>query len=219
MRRRERWVPGRWVLGRGYRWIEYAAFGRALERMRFEYLGHLARARRVLMMGEGDGRALARLLEIAPAARIDVIERSPEMVRLARARAGDSDRVNFICEDLGTVDLPLDTYDAATAFFILDCFGTSTASWLVRRIERSLVPGGILLVSDFAIPPKGWKHWHARIWIGTMYLFFRITTGLQTRVLPPIETLLSEAGLRRTGHKTERGGMIFAEIGFRSRLS
>ena len=45
-----------------YRWLEYAAFGLALEHARFDFLSHAAAARRVLILGEGDGRFLARLL-------------------------------------------------------------------------------------------------------------------------------------------------------------
>ena len=47
----------------GYRWLEYAAFGLALEQARFDFLSRAAGARRVLILGEGDGRFLARLLD------------------------------------------------------------------------------------------------------------------------------------------------------------
>src|SRR5580704_9374486 len=76
-------------LARWYRWVEYAAFGRALERCRFANLTLLERAQRVLILGEGDGRTLARLLAVAPAARFEVIELSSEMIALAKARARD----------------------------------------------------------------------------------------------------------------------------------
>ena len=47
-----------------YRWIEYAAFGPTLEYARFDFLRYAANARRVLILGEGDGRFLERLLAI-----------------------------------------------------------------------------------------------------------------------------------------------------------
>ena len=47
-------------LARWYRWIEYAAFGRVLERRRFAFLPHIASARHMLILGEGDGRTLER---------------------------------------------------------------------------------------------------------------------------------------------------------------
>src|ERR1019366_5450931 len=45
-----------------YRWLEYAGFGRALEHRREAFLSEVAEARRVLVLGDGDGRALAALL-------------------------------------------------------------------------------------------------------------------------------------------------------------
>ena len=83
-----------------YRWIEYAAFGRGLERARSAFLGRLAGARRVLVLGEGDGRALKEMLAIAPGCQFDVIEMSAQMIALARKRTGDSERVRFFCRDV-----------------------------------------------------------------------------------------------------------------------
>ena len=67
-----------------YRWLEYAAFGLALERARFDFLPRAADARRVLILGEGDGRFLAQLLECNRYATVAVIESSARMIELAR---------------------------------------------------------------------------------------------------------------------------------------
>lgn len=45
-------------LARIYRVLELAAFGRDLERARFELLPHLRGAQAILIVGEGDGRCL-----------------------------------------------------------------------------------------------------------------------------------------------------------------
>src|SRR5271168_358445 len=90
-------------VARLYRWLEYCAFGRALERRRFAYLGRLAGAGRILILGEGDGRALARLIAIAPLASIDVVELSGEMIALARVRVAPTERVRFVQDDARVV--------------------------------------------------------------------------------------------------------------------
>jgi len=152
------------------------------------------------------------VLERAPRARIDVVEKSAEMIALARRRAGDSGRVRFLCQDALIDGWPGTEYDAVLTLFFLDCFGEEEARQLIQRLERGLSPEGIWLVSEFAIPEKGWQRWHATLWVGTMYRFFRLTTGLRTKSLPPIERLLYEAGMRRIGLERTRAGLLVSEV-------
>ena len=74
-------------LARPYRWLEYATFGRALERCRFHFLPALTGARRALVLGDGDGRFLARLLRANPELEADVVDCSPAMLRLLQRTA------------------------------------------------------------------------------------------------------------------------------------
>lgn len=199
-------------LARWYRFIEYAAFGRALEHHRFLYLDRLRDARKILVMGEGDGRSLARLLELAPQAEIDVVESSARMIELAQSRVASNSRVRFIHQDAATITWPQDSYDAVTTSFFLDCFDEPTACEIVERLAQSLTPGGLWLMNDFAIPPSGWRHWHARAWIAAMYHFFRLTAGLRANKLPPIDVILNDAGLRLTESQTTFRGMIVSQV-------
>lgn len=197
---------------RWYRWVEYAAFSRALERRRYAFLDHLARAGRVLILGEGDGRALARLLAVAPAADIDVLELSSEMIELARGRCGNSNRVRFRRGNALTASWPKNHYDGIVTFFFLDCLDEDEARGVIHRVSRAMAPGALWLVSEFAIPESGWRCWHAKVLIWTMYRFFAATTGLRARALPPIEVLLKDAGLRRLQKEEERGGLLRSEV-------
>jgi ubiquinone/menaquinone biosynthesis C-methylase UbiE len=199
-------------LARWYRWIEYAAFGRALERRRFAFLHRLATARRVLILGEGDGRTLERLLALAPQARIDVVELSIEMIALAQSRVAIQDRVRFLQQDALSSSWPERHYNAVVTCFFLDCFAESQARSLIHGLAAAMAPGAVWLVSEFAVPPHGWRKLHAKLWLSTMYRFFKITTGLQTHTLPPYERLLSEAGMQRTESEHERAGMMVSEV-------
>jgi hypothetical protein len=166
----------------------------------------------VLVLGEGDGRALKQMLAAAPRARFDVIEASIKMIALARDRIGASDRVSFYCQDVLSGFLPGTNYDAVVAFFFLDCFTEPELKELLTLIAPKLIPGTIWLVSEFAIPTKGWRRLHAKAWIWLMYRFFSVTTGLRTRALPPIDWLLSEHGLHRTDIHKRRWSMIASEV-------
>jgi ubiquinone/menaquinone biosynthesis C-methylase UbiE len=194
-----------------YRWIEYAAFGHALERRRFVFLPRLAPAQRILILGEGDGRTTQRLLRIAPQARIDIVELSPEMIALARRRT-NSTRVCFRCADALAETWPEQHYDAIVTNFFLDCLDTADVRDLVPRLAGALAPGGIWLIAEFAIPPRGWQRLHARAWIGIMYCFFAVATGLRTRQLPEIEAAMRASGLTRVEQETERAGLMISEV-------
>jgi spermidine synthase len=199
-----------------YRWIEYAAFGRSLERRRFAFLPRLASASRILMLGEGDGRALAQSLRVAPLAHFDVVEVSPEMIALARRRAGDSDRVVFLCRDALKAEWPIGHYDAIVTNFFLDCFTVDEVRPMIRRLASSLKANGIWLINEFAIPDSGWRRLHAQLWIRAMYLFFRLSTRLLASELPPISRLTREAGMRCVGREQSRAGLIVSEVWMRA---
>jgi ubiquinone/menaquinone biosynthesis C-methylase UbiE len=195
-----------------YRWIEYCAFGPALEQQRFAFLDRVSHAKRILILGEGDGRVLSRLLTIAPQAEIDVVEISPEMIALAQQRAGHSERIGWFCQDARTIQFPSANYDAVLTMFFLDCFTEPDASRLIRRIAKALHPDALWLISEFAIPKRGWPKWHAQTWIRTMYFFFKVATGLEARSLPPIARLLSEAGMQPVERQQTRAGLIISEV-------
>lgn len=195
-----------------YRWIEYAAYGRALERRRFAFLRRLSGARRVLVLGEGDGRTVARLLKIAPRAEFDVVEVSPEMIALARGRVGSSAGVHFQQSDARVQEWAAGSYDGIVTNFFLDCFTDQELGPLVRKLAEALAPEGVWIVGEFAIPAGGWRRLHAHIWIWTMYRFFGITTGLRAQRLPAIERLMREAGMMRVEQQSERAGLMVSEV-------
>lgn len=197
---------------RWYRPVEYAAFGRALEHQRFAFLPQLACARRVLILGEGDGRTLARLLDLAPAAHFDVVEVSAEMIALAKERVRDSARVTFHCQDARTRAWPAAHYDGIVTHFFLDCFHEEEAHNLIGHLTASLTPHGHLLIAEFSIPDNGWRRLHAKLWIGLMYRFFGIATGLRTTSLPPIGQLMRASGMRCIVREERRAGLITSEV-------
>ncbi len=202
-------------LARIYRALEWLAFGGDLERTRFALLDRLAGRRSILVLGEGDGRCLARLLAIAPEARIDCVDVSPGMVartaeRIARlpGRAG----VNLVCADALTREYPPRTYDAVVTLFFLDCFTTAQVETLVPRIAAATQPGACWLFADFRLPERGPARWRARAWLGVLYAFFRWRTGLPARALPPSERLIEQAGFRRAEERRRQWDLLGAVL-------
>lgn len=195
-------------VARWYRWLEYAAFGRALERCRFALLPELAEVRRVLILGEGDGRFLQRLLAMNPRARVDVVEASVGMLRLARGRLPADARVRFIQADARRWRFPRGEYDAVVTCFFLDCFTPETLAELMPRIAASAKPEARWLLAEFAERSS----LRSRAWLAGMHAFFRVATHLEARRLAPFADLLLKNGWRRSRGEAFAGDLLRAEI-------
>jgi ubiquinone/menaquinone biosynthesis C-methylase UbiE len=189
-----------------YRWLEYGAFGKELERRRFAFLPNLRVPRRVLMAGEGDGRFLRAFLERYPAAEVDYLDASAKMLRLARRRTPRW-RVNYQCEDLRSVPLPRAAYDLIVTHFFLDCFSQTEADLVAARLAASATPDAQWLISEFRQPDV----WGRPVLFG-LYAFFRITTGLTTTRLPDHAPPLRKNGFRLQGEAVSKAGLLASEL-------
>lgn len=197
-------------IARWYRWFEYIGFGGELERRRCAFLSDVADARRILVLGEGDGRFLVRLVEQNQSASIDYIDLSGRMLELARARAGDS--VKYHLADARTIPLPMAEYDLIVTHFFLDCFDQADAESLVHRLADAAKPDACWLISEFRQPRHGLRAAWARVWLRTLYAFFRITTGLETSHLIDHHALLERAGFRLIQGESARFGLLASEL-------
>lgn len=197
-------------VARVYRWLEYLAFGRALERAREAHLPALVRCRRILVVGDGDGRALARIAAIAPDARIHCVDTSALMLQQASRRLTTAarDRVTFTRADVRTFDIDGQTWDAIVTFFVLDCLTDADVRAVVDRLAPALAPSGIWLYADFALPPRGWRRLRAQVWVGSLYAFFRWRAGLSVSSLPCAESILMDAGFMPVEVETRQAGLI-----------
>ncbi len=205
-------------IARWYRWLEYGAFGRALERRREAFIDEIAGARRVLILGEGDGRFLAKLIEncgkmiencgVSSSRRfsIDYVDLSLRMLDLARIRAG-TDCVAYLHGNALTIPLPAVEYDLVVTHFFLDCLTENDAAKLIARVAASLQPGARWLISEFR-EPAPW----ARAMVATLYFFFRITTGLRVRRLVDHRPVLAAHGFTLLREETARLGLLASEL-------
>jgi ubiquinone/menaquinone biosynthesis C-methylase UbiE len=204
-------------LARVYRFLEFLAFGSMLEQTRFCFLGELSECRSILVLGEGDGRCLARLVELAPLAQVTCVDFSAAMLARAasRIKPADRPRVSFHQVDVLTAALPSGSHDAVVTLFFLDCFTSQQAAGLIRRITDILQPGACWLWADFRLPARGLARWRAQVWLKILYTFFRWQTGLPAHELPPAEELIANAGFVLDGQRDFEGGLLRSVV-FRS---
>lgn len=142
------------LLARPYRWLEYLTLGHALERCRFYYLPELVKARWALVLGDGDGRFLARLLRANPNLEADVIDISPAMLRKVEGRLTPKERarINVHCVDARRFVLPGKYYDLVVTHFFLDCLYEEEIAAMSERIAPQMEAGALWIVSEFAVP-------------------------------------------------------------------
>ncbi len=166
-------------LARPYRHLESVFFGRLLQEARTAQLQWLSTARRVLIVGEGDGRFLAQLLQQNANCSVHVVDRSHTMLQLARQRvARHTHRVTFTQADV--IDCSFDaTYDAIVTLFFLDCFENPEQAQVMARLGAAATPEACWLYSDFQPGPDGWHGLRHRLWLWVLYRAFGTFTDIR----------------------------------------
>jgi SAM-dependent methyltransferase len=202
------------LLARPYRWLEYATFGQALERCRYHFLPALTDARRALVLGDGDGRFLARLLRANPELEADVVDLSPAMLRLLDARLRPEDRQRIVLHQTDAREFapPRTHYDLVAAHFFFDCLFQSDLNALVARIVPRLAPGARWVVSEFAKPRDRVSSVVGGRVVSALYGAFGLLTGLRLRSLPDHGAELVAAGFQLLMEEQWLRGLLVSQL-------
>lgn len=209
-----------------YQAIEWLVFGNRLQQARTALLEDLPPWRRLLLLGDGDGRLLQCLCASAAAAdqapssrpadrKILSVDLSRAM--LERQQAGVETTVTHICVEYLQRDachyIPEPgIYDVLLTPFFLDCFSrleleTHLPNWLT-----ALRPGGVLYHIDFVLPAGGWQRPAGWLLITLMHLFFRWQTGLQNRRLVDPQPLFEQHGFRKVAERFGVHGLVVSQL-------
>ncbi|HZQ43725.1 MAG TPA: methyltransferase domain-containing protein [Acidobacteriaceae bacterium] len=199
-----------------YRWAEYISLGPLLQRTRTHFLNQLNNPRYALVLGDGDGRFLAKFLRRYPnctalAADISAAMLSKLRARCLRSVPGATTRLTTLHRSALEIEVPPHT-DLIVTHFLLDCFTQPEVDALTARLAPQLAPGGLWLVSDFALPSARLLRPLARLYITSLYAAFRLLTGLRVRHLPDPQSALARAGLRRIARKSFLFGLLYTEL-------
>jgi ubiquinone/menaquinone biosynthesis C-methylase UbiE len=203
-------------VARPYRWLEYLSFGPWLSRCRSAQLRHLAGAHRALVLGDGDGRFLARLLAANTTITADVVDSSHSMLRILdrRIRRSIPQGHRRIC--LHHADAlewnPSGSYDLIVSHFFLDCFSPHQLGQLFDSVIPHLHPGAQWVISEFAIPHNAFAASLARGLIALLYRAFRLLTGLSIRALPDYAAALDRRGFVCTQDRRYLAGLLCSQV-------
>ena len=202
-------------LAPGYRWIERAALGASLMEARLALLDELPPIKHALVLGDGDGRLLERLLRRQPDCLATSIDFSQAMLTLQSRRlrrAGLDRRVELRRCDLLDCRLPQQRFDLIVTAFVLDCFTEQTLQQLIPRLAASLTPEASWYFADFRQPASGWRALRAQAWLRVTYAFFRWQTSIESVSLVDPEPLLFGQGFRKVAERQRRFGMLVTRL-------
>ncbi len=207
-------------LARAYRWMEWATFGPFLTLCRAAFLPRLINCRNALVLGDGDGRFTARLLQLDPHLRVHAIDASSGMLAaLTRVCGSNASRLTTERADLRIwkpdatpTGIPAPIYDLVVTHFFLDCLSTNEVLALAMRIRPVVSPGALWVVSEFAVPPGWFGKLVAGPTVQGLYLAFGLLTGLRPRALPDHSSPLTAAGFSILERRPRLGGLLVSEI-------
>lgn len=202
-------------LARLYLWMELCSFGPWLWLTRITFLARLKGCRRALVLGDGDGRFTARLLRENQAVRVDAVDGSQGMLAALRRRAGK--HAQRVRTELGDIRewapaCGLEQYDLVATHFFLDCLTTEEVAALAARVRPAVAPGGLWVVSDFAVPEGWFGRWAARPVVMGLYWSFGLLTGLKVRRLPDHAEGLLKAGFTLLERRRRLWGLLISEL-------
>ncbi|HEY4048563.1 MAG TPA: class I SAM-dependent methyltransferase [Acidobacteriaceae bacterium] len=205
-------------IARPYRWLEYASFGPFLLRCRLAQLPAMRSARRALILGDGDGRFLAHLLQTNPELSADAVDSSRSMLETLDQRIsniGDSARRRV---ELHHADVLTWTakgkYDLVVSHFFLDCFFEHQLDDLLVRIAPHLEKGARWVVSEFSIPAGGPAAHLSAVVVRLLYEFFGLITGLAVRDLPDYGRVMRDWGFYLGSEQDFLGGLLESQLWF-----
>jgi ubiquinone/menaquinone biosynthesis C-methylase UbiE len=204
-------------IGRSYRLLETIAFGQSLQCARILWLEKIPRPRRVLILGEGDGRFLCELLRVHPKIDIDCVDASARMLSLARKRARQIHPESWPCAQFIQADIlqwsPRNSYDLIVTHFFLDCFPPDEVKAIVDKLAGAATPDAVWLLADFTIPSAGTlPQLHAKLWLRMMYLFFRCAAGITANGLVDPSLYLDANNFAPMSRQSSRAAMLKSEL-------
>lgn len=204
-------------LARWYKPLEFMLFGSTLMQARLAGLAwiqsHVA-PKRVLVLGDGDGRLLERILDVMPSARVTSVDFSSAMIRRQKAlvaRRKLQHRVTWIHTDALRWKPDACGFDVVVFAFFLDAFTSAELDQHLSGWIDGVRLGGILYYVDFVPADRVRGLFASRIArcrLAMMHVLFRIVTKLPNRQLPPIRDDLRRNVSSIEFEQTFSGGAI-----------
>jgi SAM-dependent methyltransferase len=136
------------------RWPTFEQGAQSLSDRMME-LAHITAGKRVLDVATGVGEpAMTAARRVGPSGSVVAVDQAPQMLAVARERmqAAGISNVEFIEEDVETVALPVESFDAIVSRWGVMLFPDPAGT--LARLRTSLVPGGWLVAAVWGPPER-----------------------------------------------------------------
>jgi ubiquinone/menaquinone biosynthesis C-methylase UbiE len=183
-------------------------YGKALVNAQVYLLTHIPSNTKVLIVGGGTGWILDELARIHPSGlQITYVEIAPNMMVQSKKRDTGNNQVTFINDAIENINLPAD-FDIALTPFLLDNFTEESLSKVFISIATLLKPNALWLNTSFQLTGKWWQ----RVLLKTMFIFFKITCGIEASKLPGIDKCFEDNGFTLVDQQSFFGEFIGARV-------
>ncbi|MCA9193301.1 MAG: class I SAM-dependent methyltransferase [Planctomycetales bacterium] len=195
------------ALSKRYAILERLTFGATLQSARCACLCEEIEPRRVLVLGDGDGRFLEAAHRIWKKARFWYVDRSQGMLMETQRRVQYRQLTEFHQQDVRELAKLFEpnSFDVIVSHFFLDCFSDSTLKSLIPLIVSQLHCQGVWYVTDFQT-----CDWRQRFLVWLMYRFFHSFTETEAAKLPNIRNAIQFSGAQLQEIASWRKGLIVA---------
>lgn len=195
-----------------YLWAEWFTFGPILSHCRSAFLAEMNNRQSALVLGDGDGRFTARLLQQNPYITVEAVDSSETMLLELTRRAKHSTRLKTHNADARDFTPSQSHYDLIATHFFLDCLSTAEIARLAARLRGRVSEDALWVVSEFAIPETQFGRLVAKPLVTALYTAFGILTGMKIRQLPDHHAALAQAGFRLTARRERLCGLLVSEL-------
>lgn len=208
-----------WI-AKPYSRLERFLFGGTFQAIRLALLPELDGAKKILVLGEGDGRFVAALLARNLEARAVVVDGSMQMLLEAQRRcAPHAGRAEFVCANV--VDWLASNpssrcFDAVVTTFFLDCLTESEVSRVFAGVGAYSCSGSRWLWADLVVPNRGLRRHLSKLLLGWLYAVFALTTNITARRLVDPLPHFGAAGWNAQSQRRGLGGILEARVFIRS---
>lgn len=168
------------------------AFGKVWKEIQLSPAANLKNKNEILIVGGGTGLVLK---DFRQHQHITYVELSSKMIKKARIRS-TKPKIDFIHRNYLNWKSNR-RFDAVLLAFFLDSFNEENLYKVIMKVKDQLNAGGEVHVLDFQ---RGTRLQNLLVWV--MYLFFRITTRLESRELLDFEKYFRTAGFRTDHSET-----------------